>query len=76
MSNPLTIPTTSQKPVLKIIYIKIVIDHMEPLDEDKDYSERKHNLRVPWIVLIGKLYHDWKGKPSPIGDVNESIIGG
>ncbi len=56
--------------------MKIVIDYKEPLDEDKDYSKRKHNPKMPWIVFIGKSYHDQKGKPSLIGNVNRLLSNG
>jgi hypothetical protein len=69
MSNPLTNLTTPPRSILRVAQVGIVIDYGEPLDEDNDSSKRKHNLRMPRIILIGKPYHERKGKPSPIGDV-------
>jgi hypothetical protein len=68
--------TTSLKPISKIAQAKIVTDHKEPLDEDEDYSERKHNPRMPRIIPIEKLYHDQKGRPSSIGNVGRESISG
>jgi hypothetical protein len=39
---------------------------MESSNEDEDYFERKHNPIMPQIIFIRKLYHDQKGRPSPI----------
>jgi hypothetical protein len=47
----------------------IVTDYGEPLDEDNDSSERKHNPRMPRIVLIRKSCHERRGRPSLIRDV-------
>jgi hypothetical protein len=58
MSNPSANPTSSPKPISIIIQVGIVTNHMEPLDEDKDYSKRKHHPKMPQIILIEKLYHD------------------
>jgi hypothetical protein len=58
MPNPLTNPTISPKPVLRIVQVRIVTNCKEPLDEDKGYSERKHNPRMPQIIPTKKLYHD------------------
>ncbi len=55
---------------------RIVIDQGELLDEDDDYSERKHNPKMPWIVPTRKSYHEQRGKPSQIGDASRPPIGG
>jgi hypothetical protein len=47
MSDPLTNPTISLKLILGILQVGIVTDCGEPLDEDEDYSERKHNPKMP-----------------------------
>jgi hypothetical protein len=31
---------------------------------------------MPWIILTAKLYHDQRGKSSPIGDVGRLFING
>jgi hypothetical protein len=66
MFNPLTNPIAPPKPILKIAQARIVINHGKPSDEDDDYSERKHNSRMPQIISIKKLYHGRRGKPSMI----------
>jgi hypothetical protein len=76
MSDPLANFMTSPKPVLGIIQTRIVTNHEEPSNEDEDYSEKKHNPKMPIIIRIKRSYHDQKGKPSPIGDVNKLFIGG
>jgi hypothetical protein len=40
------------------------------LNEDDDYSNKKQNPIMPWVVPTIKLYHEWRGIPSPIGDAN------
>jgi hypothetical protein len=47
LSDPLVNPMISAKPFLGIVQVGIVTDYGEPLDEDKDYFERKHNLKMP-----------------------------
>jgi hypothetical protein len=76
MSNPLVNPTSSPKPISIIIQVGIVTNHIEPLDEDKDYSKRKHNPKMPQTIPIEKSYHDRKGRPSLIGDVGRLLTGG
>jgi hypothetical protein len=76
MSNPLVNPTSSPKPISIIIQVGIVTNHKEPLDEDKDHSKRQHNPKMPQIIPTKKLYHDQKGRPSPIGDVGRLLMGG
>ncbi|CAK9268011.1 unnamed protein product [Sphagnum jensenii] len=76
MFNPLINLTTSPKPISKIAQARIVTDHKEPLDEDEDYSEKKHNPKMPRIVPTKKLYHDRKGRPSSIGDASRELISG
>jgi hypothetical protein len=36
---------------------------------NNDFSERKHNLKVPRIVPIEKSFHEQRGKPTLIRDV-------
>ncbi len=74
MSNPLTNPTTPSKSVSRIAQTRLVIDRKEPLDEEKNYSKRKHNPRIPQIIPIRKPYHERKGKPSPIRDACRLLI--
>jgi hypothetical protein len=69
MSDPLTNLTAPPKLILGVTQVGIVIDCGEPLDEENDSSKRKHNLRMPRIVLTKKPYHERRGKPSPIKDV-------
>jgi hypothetical protein len=64
MSNPLANPTISPKLVSRIVQARIVTNCKGPLDEDEDYSERKHNPRMPQIISTKKPYHDWRGRPS------------
>ncbi len=52
MFDLLIVPTTLPKLLLGIAQVKIVTDHEEPLDEDEDYSKRKHTPRMPWIALL------------------------
>lgn len=73
ISNPLTNPTTSLKLVSRIAQVGIVKDCGEPSNETKDYSKRKHNPKMPRIVLSRKSYHDWKGRPCPIGNASRSL---
>jgi hypothetical protein len=47
MFDLLIVPTTLPKLLLGIAQVKIVTDHEEPLDEDEDYSKRKHTPRMP-----------------------------
>ncbi len=74
-SDPLTNPTTPPKLVLGIAQIGIVTDQGELLEDD-DYFKRKHNPRMPLIILTRKSYHEWRGKPSLIGDVGRPPTGG
>ncbi len=76
MSNHLVNPIATLKPILKIAQTGIVINREEPLNEDDDYSERKHNLIMPQIVHIKKLYHEQNGKPSLIRDVGRPPTSG
>ncbi len=76
MFNPLINPMASLKPISKIAQARIVTNHTEPLDEDEDYSERKHNPKMPQIIPTEKLYHDRKGKPSLNGDAGRESISG
>ncbi len=39
------------------------------MDVDDDYLERKHNPKLSRIIPTRKLYHEQKGRPSPIGNV-------
>lgn len=64
MSNPLVNPITPRKAILGITQIGIVTDH-----EDDEYSERKHNPRMPQINPTKKLNHEQRCQPSSIGDV-------
>ncbi len=54
----------------------IVADRGEPLDEDDDFLERKHNHKMPRIIPIKKPYHGRKIIPSQVKDVGEPPIGG
>jgi hypothetical protein len=47
MSDPLANPTTSPKPILGIAQIGIITNCEKLLNEDKDFSKRKHNFRMP-----------------------------
>jgi hypothetical protein len=47
MFNPLVNPTTPPQPVLGIAQTGVVTNHKEPLDENKESSKRKHNLKMP-----------------------------
>ncbi len=47
MLDPLVNPVISPKPIPRIVQARIVLDCQEPLDEDKDYLEKKHNARMP-----------------------------
>jgi hypothetical protein len=51
MFNPLVDPTPPPKLVARITQTRIITNYREPSDEDKDYSERKHNPKMPQIVL-------------------------
>ncbi len=57
--------------VLGIAQARNVIDGREPLDEDDEYSKRKHNPMMPQIVPNEKPYHEQKNQPSLIGNVGE-----
>ncbi len=74
MSNPLVDPTPPPKLISKITQIRIITNHREPSNEDKDYSKRKHNPKMPQIVPTKNLYHEQKGKPSLIRDVGRLFI--
>jgi hypothetical protein len=56
MFNPLINPTTPPKLIFGITQVGIVTNHRELLDEDDEYFER--------------LYHEQRGQPSPIKNVN------
>ncbi len=76
MFNPLTNLTAPPKLILKITQARIVTNHRELLDEDEDYSKRKHNSKMPWIVPLEKLYHERRGRPSLVGNASRSLING
>jgi hypothetical protein len=76
MSNPLTNPITPPKPILEITQNEIVADCGEPLGEDDDFHERKHNPKMPIIIPIKKPYHGRKIIPSYIKNVGGPLIGG
>ncbi len=61
ISNPLANPTAPPKPVLGITQDEIVTDHEESFGEDDDFFIRKHNPRMPRIVLTTKTI-PWKKK--------------
>jgi hypothetical protein len=69
ISNLLIDPTTPPKLVSRITQARIITNHREPSNEDKNYFERKHNPKMPQIGPTRKLYHEQKGKPSLIRDV-------
>jgi hypothetical protein len=50
MFDPLTNPMASPKPILGITQAGIVTNHKEPLDEDDNYLEKKHNPKLPRII--------------------------
>jgi hypothetical protein len=75
MSNPLVNPTTPPQLVLGIAQTKVVTNHREPLDEDKESSERKHNPKMPQIIPINK-FHERRGKSSPIGNISDMTTRG
>ncbi len=52
------------KLVSKVAQIGIITNHEEPLNEDNDSSERKHNPRMPQIIPFGKPYNEQRGRPS------------
>ncbi len=58
MFDLLTNPTTSSKPISRTAQTDIVTNHEEPLDDNENYYERKHNLRMSQIGPTGKSYHD------------------
>jgi hypothetical protein len=58
MFDPLPNFTTPPKLVLGIAQAGIVIDYGEPLHEDNDSSKRKHNPKMPRIILIRKSCHE------------------
>jgi hypothetical protein len=64
MSNPLANPTAPPKPVLGITQDEIITNHKELFGEDDDFFERKHNLRMPRIILTKRPYHGRKSRPS------------
>ncbi len=66
--DPLVNIMTPPKPILGLAQTLIIIDYGELLDEDDDSSKRKHNPRMPQIVLIIKPYNERRGRPSVIGD--------
>jgi hypothetical protein len=76
ISNPLTNPMTSLKLVSIIAQVGIIKDCGEPLDEEMDYLKKKHNPKMPQFVPAKKSYHDWRGRPSPVGDVGRPLISG
>jgi hypothetical protein len=76
MFDPLTNPMASPKPISRIAQVGIITNHGEPLDEDGDYFERKHNLRMSQIVPLEKSYDDRSGKPSLIGNASRLSISG
>jgi hypothetical protein len=76
MFNPLINPMISPKPIPKIVQVGIVTNHGEPLDEDEDYSDKKHIFRMSQIIPTKKLYHDQRGGPFPIGDVGRLLTNG
>jgi hypothetical protein len=47
----------------------IVTNHKEPSNEDDNYFERNYNPKMSQIIPTKKLYHEWSGKPSLIGNV-------
>jgi hypothetical protein len=49
---------TPPKPILGVAQVGIVTNCGEPLDEDNDSFERKHNPRMPRIVPIRKSCHE------------------
>jgi hypothetical protein len=75
MSDLLANPMTSPKWVPRIGQVGIVIDHGEPSDEDEDYSKRKHNPRMPWIIPTENPYHDRREDPL-IGNVGRPLTNG
>jgi len=76
MFDPLANPMASPKLVSRITQAKIVTNYREPSNEDEDYSKRKHNPMMPQIIPNKKSYHDWKGRPSLIGNANRLHVGG
>jgi hypothetical protein len=76
MFDPLPNPLSPQKSFSGITQARIVIDRGEPSYEDKDYFKRKHNPMMPRINPIKKLYHEYKGRPSLIGDASRSPTSG
>ncbi len=68
MSNPLANLVTPQSQFWELHKLGLT-NRGEPLDEDDEYSKKKHNSRMPQIIPTKKLYHEQRGQPSPIGDV-------
>jgi hypothetical protein len=68
ISSPFVNITTTPKLVLQVAQARVVIDHGEPLDDDDNSFKRKHNPRMPRILLTRKPYNEKKGKPSLIKD--------
>jgi len=58
MFDPLANPIASPKLVLKIAQTRIITNRKELLDEDDDYSKKKHNPKMSQIILTKNLYHD------------------
>ncbi len=56
------------KPILGVVQIGVVTNHEEPSDDNDNSFEKKHNPRMPQILLTKKSYNEGKGIPSPIGD--------
>jgi hypothetical protein len=42
----------------------------------KIIPKKKHKPRMLQILPIRKLYHEWRGKPSPIGNVGRPPTSG
>jgi hypothetical protein len=58
ISDPLSNLIAPPKLILGIAQAGIVTDHKEPSDENKDYFTRKHNTKMPQIIIIKKLYNE------------------
>ncbi len=54
ISNLFVNITTTTKLVLQVAQARVVIDHGEPLEDDDNSFERKHNPRMPQILLTRK----------------------
>jgi hypothetical protein len=68
--SPFVNITTTPKLVLQVAQARVVIDHGEPLDDDDNSFKRKHNPRMPRILLTKKPYNEKKKADHPRLETN------